>query len=278
MSLVAATVAVIGAGAIGLAEDLHGLSVLHRLVLQGVLVTAVAVMLTSDSGGTALVLVLASFSGVFYVNTSNFMDGINGLSAAQGILVGVYFAALGVGRGDTYAFAAGIIIAVSCTAFVPWNFPTARMFLGDVGSYALGAGAWALAVWSVVAGASPAVAVAPFTILVVDVVWTLLDRARHHRPLTSPHRQHIYQQLASITSHGYATSLVAGFTLVCASAGALHAYDRLPKVALILVLVVMGILYVCAAVPVTDVLVGKLERIRNALREDVDPANDRRGV
>lgn len=252
------TFALLGAGGIGLAEDIRGLSVAHRLVLQGLLVASASLLLISSSERILVAIALASVMGIFYVNASNFMDGINGLSAAQGIVVGIYYAALGHHRSDTFATAAAIMIASASIAFAPWNFPRARMFLGDVGSYALGAGAWSLAVWAMVAGTYPPVALAPLTILVTDVVWTLGDRLRRHQPLTLPHRHHLYQQLASLTSHGYATSVVTGSTVICGMAGALHVYANLSTRALVVTLVFVAAAYVCAAVPVTRVLSAKI--------------------
>src|SRR6218665_1909494 len=62
------------------------------------------------------------------------MDGINGLATPQAIRVGIGAALLLPGG---YALA-GWALAAGCAGFLPFNFPRARIFMGDVGSGALG--------------------------------------------------------------------------------------------------------------------------------------------
>src|SRR5207244_9022591 len=76
---------------------------------------------------------------VAYTNAFNFMDGINGISAAQVIVAGGYFGIVGTQRHVPLLAAGGFVAAGAAAAFLPFNFPKATVFLGDVGSYFLGA-------------------------------------------------------------------------------------------------------------------------------------------
>ena len=69
------------------------------------------------------------------VNVWNFMDGIDGLAASQAAIAAAGLA-LVLGAGPWAWLGAGLFAAIA--GFLPFNFPKARVFLGDVGSGALG--------------------------------------------------------------------------------------------------------------------------------------------
>jgi UDP-N-acetylmuramyl pentapeptide phosphotransferase/UDP-N-acetylglucosamine-1-phosphate transferase len=84
------------------------------------------------------VLGIAVLTLVWSINLHNFMDGINGLLAFQAIFVFLTLAALAHSVGaaaDAWHLCA---LAAAVAAFAPFNFPRARVFMGDVGSGALG--------------------------------------------------------------------------------------------------------------------------------------------
>ncbi|MEO6366307.1 MAG: lipopolysaccharide biosynthesis protein, partial [Luteimonas sp.] len=90
---------------------------------------------------TAATLVL----GVGLTNAWNFMDGIDGLAVAQATIIAVASAIALTGPERWLAVA----LAAACAGFLPMNFPKARIFLGDVGSGALGFAIAALLVFAV---------------------------------------------------------------------------------------------------------------------------------
>ena len=87
-----------------------------------------------------------------FVNAFNFMDGVNGISGAHALIGGVVYACLAGWRRDGFGVAAGLALAVGAAAFLPWNAVRARVFLGDVGSYSIGAALAVLAVRLVMLG------------------------------------------------------------------------------------------------------------------------------
>jgi UDP-N-acetylmuramyl pentapeptide phosphotransferase/UDP-N-acetylglucosamine-1-phosphate transferase len=206
--------------AVGLTEDARGLRVGARLISQALIfgIATVGVVLV---GGLPVALgPLVGLAGVFYVNAANFMDGVNGISSLHGAVVGAYFAAVGyVGNAPGLALT-GVATGVAFLAFLPWNAPRARMFMGDVGSYVLGGAAWALAVWALVLGVPPLTVAAPLLVYSADVIFTLVMRAMRGAPLTQAHHDHVYQRLMEITcSHGAATGSATVATILCAAMG-----------------------------------------------------------
>src|ERR1019366_2569860 len=104
---------------------------------------AVAFLLIARTGlppaAKAAAAVVVAVWVIGFVNAFNFMDGVNGISAAHALIGGAAYACLGAWRQDTFLVAVGAAVAVGALAFLPWNAVRARVFLGDVGSYGLGA-------------------------------------------------------------------------------------------------------------------------------------------
>lgn len=123
--------------ALGFLDDVHGLSVRLRLVVVAVTGGALA-----QAIGSPLPTMLAAGLGALwfsaYVNAFNFMDGINGIAALTAVVAGIAYATIGYGQDSNEAMLLGAVLTGSCIAFLPYNFPRARIFLGDAGSYALG--------------------------------------------------------------------------------------------------------------------------------------------
>ena len=141
------------------------------------LLAVAAVVVLPPPGGLAGAGMVVVFI-VGYVNAFNFMDGINGISAAQTIVAGVFWWALGSGE-QLDGLSTGSAIVVGATlAFVPFNFPKARVFLGDVGSYFLGAWLAVLAVMALRADVTPEAVLAPLGIYLADTGATIARRVR----------------------------------------------------------------------------------------------------
>ncbi len=126
---------------------------------------------------------LVSFGWVMLViNAVNFMDGLNGLAAGVALLVALLCPAGGI----TLGMAAGII------GFLPFNYPRARLFMGDVGSQYCG---YWLAVMALTRANQPGAWVVPLMLagLLCDVLFTLARRFRAGEKLWHGHRGHLYQ-------------------------------------------------------------------------------------
>jgi UDP-N-acetylmuramyl pentapeptide phosphotransferase/UDP-N-acetylglucosamine-1-phosphate transferase len=206
-------------GLLGLLDDLRGLSVTSRITAQAAGAAAVAAMLVSSLPRPAATLAVAAAVAAAwlacFVNAFNFMDGVNGISGAHALIGGVAYACLAAWRQDGFGVAAGLALAAGAGAFLPWNAGHAQVFLGDVGSYSIGAALAVLAVRLVLLGV-PADAVAgPVALYLADVVWTLQRRIRGGERWHQAHRTHVYQRWCDAGwSHQEVTVLTSALTVL----------------------------------------------------------------
>jgi len=135
---------------------------------------------------------------VWFLNLYNFMDGIDGIASVEAISVAGIAAALLASRGgDPSTIWLLLVLAAAVSGFLIWNWPPARIFMGDAGSgflgFTLGAIAWATVVsgqlsvwvWLILVGA-----------FVSDATVTLYRRWRRGERLHAAHRTHAYQRLS----------------------------------------------------------------------------------
>jgi UDP-N-acetylmuramyl pentapeptide phosphotransferase/UDP-N-acetylglucosamine-1-phosphate transferase len=155
-----------------------------------------------------------------YTNAFNFMDGINGIAAGQGIITASGTALIiGWVTGDwnSPVVMGTVVVGGACAGFLPHNFPRARMFMGDVSSAPLGFLLAALALW--IACDFGWWLLIPLGLLhanfVLDTGITLVRRLLRGERWYEAHREHFYQRLIRAgESHTFVTLLEMGLQLV----------------------------------------------------------------
>jgi UDP-N-acetylmuramyl pentapeptide phosphotransferase/UDP-N-acetylglucosamine-1-phosphate transferase len=181
---------------IGWIDDHRALSPWSRLAVH-----AIAALLLGwaiwRAGGSTTDSVLAFAAALVLVNVWNFMDGIDGLAASQAAIAAAAYALM---SDDPATIIMACALAAACCGFLPLNFPRARIFLGDVGSGALG---YALAVLFVFvaiergSGFSAWLALLiPLSAFLIDASLTLCRRMLRGDRWWTAHVEHAYQQLA----------------------------------------------------------------------------------
>jgi UDP-N-acetylmuramyl pentapeptide phosphotransferase/UDP-N-acetylglucosamine-1-phosphate transferase len=212
--------------AIGFADDLGGLPALRRLGMQGLVSLVVAGVLLSRHGlppaVMAAAVVITAVWLIGFVNAFNFMDGVNGISAAHAFIGGAAYACVGFLHPDAFLETAGVAVAAGALAFLPWNAGRARVFLGDVGSYGLGMALAVLAAYCVIRQHVPLeTALAPLGLYLADTGWTLQRRIRAGERIFEAHRTHTYQQLCDMGwSHQRVTLATSALTIALCVLGA----------------------------------------------------------
>ena len=205
-------------GVLGLVDDLKGLAAFVRLPAQMLVAAIAAIWLTQRMTGSDAWHALFGFGVVLwivaYVNGFNFMDGINGISSAQTMVSGTAWLILGAWKDVPLLALLGAVAFGAGGGFLPFNFPKARVFLGDVGSYFLGAWLAVTAVIGLRARLHPEAVLAPLALYSADTASTIIRRAIRHERIWEPHRDHVYQRLCTsgwthVRTVGYVTLVMA---------------------------------------------------------------------
>ncbi len=184
-------------GFISWRDDRHGVPAGVRMCIQTLVAVGVVLAITGRAAPVGLIL-FSVFALVAFMNFVNFMDGINGLVSGQLILLPLGAALLFGVAGDVTPLLIALVMAGALAGFLPFNFPRARMFLGDVGSVPLGFSCGVLLLWMAVTAVDSVLyktlAVLPFYFFLEGSL-TVIRRLKRGENLSHAHREHFYQRL-----------------------------------------------------------------------------------
>lgn len=133
---------------------------------------------------------------VFVTNAMNFIDGLDGLAAGTTLVACLFLAGIAGLHGGFFVYTTALLLAGGVAGFLPFNYPRARIFMGDVGSQFCG---FMLALLGIAAThyqrVSLSFLVVPLLLsgVLLDVAFTLGRRALAGRNLAQAHRGHLYQ-------------------------------------------------------------------------------------
>lgn len=181
-------------------DDRHTLPPLPRFLAQIAGVAAVLLLLPAE----ALVFqgllpawldrLVAGFAWLWFVNLTNFMDGIDGITGVETASVGLGLALLAaLGLAGPAVGVPGVVLLAAALGFLVWNWHPARLFMGDVGSIPLGFLMGFLLIVLAADGQLAAAILLPLYYL-TDATVTLLKRLVRREKVWQAHRSHFYQQ------------------------------------------------------------------------------------
>jgi len=197
--VLALTIAALALATTGAIDDIRPLPVGLRLALQCAAVGLVLAVIPAESRiipelpwwiERAGLLV----GGVWFVNLTNFMDGIDWMTVAETVPIACAMIVLAfLGVVSTLPLTVAVALLGAMIGFAPFNKPVARLFLGDVGSLPIGLIlAWLL--FHVAARGHLAAAILLPLYYLGDTMLTLLCRALAREPIWQAHRSHFYQR------------------------------------------------------------------------------------
>ena len=166
---------------------------------------------------------------LFATNAMNFIDGLNGLAAGTALVACLFLAFLAQQADGWFVYFAALLLASGVAGFLPFNFPQARIFMGDVGSQFCG---FILAVLGVAAARFGTIEMSFLLVplllsgVLYDVALTLVRRGLAGDRLTEAHRGHLYQVAHRAGMNAAAIALVHwGFAAIggIAAIGFVHA-------------------------------------------------------
>lgn len=201
---------------IGAVDDLRPLPVVPRFTMQALCILAILIVLPAKLQIVPYVplwcerafLLLAA---LWFVNLTNFMDGLDWITVAEVVPITAALAAMGI--TGTLSLPTALLAAALCGAmigFAPFNRPVAKVFLGDVGSLPIGL----LLAWCFLqlayAGHLAAAILLPLYYL-ADATVTLLRRLARREAFWLAHRSHFYQRA---TDNGFSVIAVVNNVFV----------------------------------------------------------------
>lgn len=145
------------------------------------------------------------FALVWLINLYNFMDGVDGMAASGGVFIaGAAAVALSLSGGDAALILLLVLLAACSAGFLWFNWPPARIFMGDAGSVSLGYCFGVMIVATVLTRQlSLWTWMVIFGYFAVDTTTTTTLRLLREREWYGEHRSHAYQNLARVWgSHG----------------------------------------------------------------------------
>ena len=197
---------------VGACDDISPIPVLPRLLLQAV---GVAVVLASLPSAMRIVpslpfwleRPLLAFAMLWFVNLVNFMDGIDWMTVAEVVPVTSALIVIGaLGALSTSEIVLALALCGAVAGFAPFNRPVAKLFLGDVGSLAIGL----ILAWLLLGLAARGHLVAALLLPLyyfADATITLLRRVARGETFWQAHRTHFYQRA---TERGLTVTAIVG--------------------------------------------------------------------
>lgn len=205
--------------AVSLFDDMASLPVGKRLAAQ--MLAAVMLVLGSGIGGQHGIIA-GLFMGVAVVwmtNLYNFMDGSDGLAGGMAVSGFLAYGVAAVQAGNEPVATLSLTVSAAAFGFLFFNFPPAKVFMGDAGSIPLGFMAaglgltgWQQGCWGLW---FPLLVFSPF---IADATVTLVKRALRGAKVTEAHREHYYQRAIQL-GYGHRRVALAAYGLMIVTGG-----------------------------------------------------------
>ena len=211
-------------------DDLKGLGAVNRLIIQAAVVL-IAISTLSAHGRIfqgmlpyGLDVVVTAYIWLWFVNLTNFMDGIDGITGVESGSIGIGIAILapaiiaaGVAQDIFVSSSLALyatVLAAAAIGFLVWNWQPAKIFLGDVGAIPLGfLGGWLL-LEAAGSGLWVVAILLPLYYL-ADATITLAMRLARREAVLQAHRSHFYQRAArAIGAHAPVTLAILALNIV----------------------------------------------------------------
>ncbi|WP_149865246.1 MraY family glycosyltransferase [Legionella saoudiensis] len=190
--------------AVSFGDDLFNLSVKPRFLVQCVAAGLVAWFMKPEQldfgfftmSYSLLIIPLVFFFVLWSINHFNFMDGLDGFCASQALFLCASYALLFALHGASFYQGFCLVLAAGLVGFLMFNFPPAKLFMGDVGSATLGLISFCIALIGQQKFQIPILFWFMLNCLFLfDATLTLIRRMIRKEKWSAPHRKHAYQRL-----------------------------------------------------------------------------------
>lgn len=216
---------------VGLVDDLRGLSPTVKSIAQ-IIAAGIVYWFGLRIGSIALGYGEGVPVGIFEIpllflwivgltNAYNFIDGLNGLAVGIAVVACATIVVVALSLTNLFVLLPAVALCGALLGFLPYNFPKARIFLGDSGSLSIG---FLLAVLTIQASNNRAGAVLAFvpilavSVPLMDATLAILRRWLRHVPLSGADARHIHHRLLALGLSPKRTAVIL-WTLAAGMAG-----------------------------------------------------------
>jgi UDP-GlcNAc:undecaprenyl-phosphate/decaprenyl-phosphate GlcNAc-1-phosphate transferase len=150
-------------------------------------------------------------------NAMNLMDGLDGLAAGVGAIIGATLTFICFQAGQWVGVFAGLAFVGALLGFLPFNFPPARIFLGDTGALFIGFNLSLLALegYRKLAVLTFVVPLLALAVPLLDTALSIYRRIRRRTSIMSADRQHMHHRLLESEGSHRAAVLSIYFLTAC---------------------------------------------------------------
>lgn len=226
---------------IALLDDALEISPIWRLIVQ--FIAAIFVALIGGISISYIPLIIQIFFIVWMVNLYNFMDGMDGFAGGMAVFGFGTLAILSIDQPLLMGLNA--LIAVSNLGFLVFNFPPAKIFMGDTGATVLGF----LAATLILLGGKLQLfpfwlGLLAFSPFIVDSTVVLFKRLINKEKIWQAHRTHYYQRLAQLKGWGHKKTVVLEYGLMISCSVSALLMSAMPFAFQLFFLIFWGFFYI----------------------------------
>ena len=249
LSLIIAVTIIVGVGFWDDAKNLHPVAKLSAQVIAALIVIQGGIIVefftNPITGGLVSLGVFSVPLTVLWLvgisNAINLIDGMDGLSSGVGIISAITIAVINFMEGAALTGGIAVILAASTLGFLRYNFPPAKIFMGDCGSLTLGFILGSLAIMGFSKGATIISVFVPILILgipILDTFGAIVRRSISHKPVFEADRGHLHHRLLDMGfSQKQVVLIVYLITFLLGMAAILMSLLTTPQAVVILMIV-----------------------------------------
>ncbi|HEY0321733.1 MAG TPA: glycosyltransferase family 4 protein [Pyrinomonadaceae bacterium] len=180
---------------------------------------------------------------MWMTNLYNFMDGMDGFAGGMTVLGFGFLCVLGLGSGQTFISLMSLLSVAVAAGFLLYNWPPARIFMGDVGSILLGFLAGTLSIIGIHEGRFDVwVPVLIFSPFIVDATVTLFRRLLRGEKVWRAHREHYYQRMV-LSGWTHRKTVLVEYCLMIACGLSAILYTRAQQSVRLTLIIVWAVIY-----------------------------------
>ncbi len=227
---------------IGGYDDFKPISAKLRFVLLFAISLYFIYAVFYETETSSVLLCIYMLGLIWWLNLYNFMDGADGMATLHAMLTLMGYALLYMNNNLSWVLVYSyIILILFCLfAFLLFNFPVAKMFMGDAGSLSVAFILAAFALYGIKKGVFDEILVISFhLVFIVDATLTLFTRLKYKHNITQAHNLHVFQVLIQQGhSHAKISLLYASITLILVSLTIILQFNQVNSLLRIVILLI----------------------------------------